>query len=79
MIIPHKQIAPETLHALLESYANRDGTDYGEVELSLEDKVRQLESALERGDIVLCYEEQTDSINLMTAQAAKQVNVSQAD
>lgn len=76
MIIPHKQIAPETLYALLESYANRDGTDYGEVELSLDDKVRQLELALKRGEIVLCYEEQTDSINLMTAQAAKQLNFS---
>ncbi|MCG6395978.1 YheU family protein, partial [Vibrio alginolyticus] len=39
MIIPWQDIAPETLESILESVVLREGTDYGEHEKSLSDKV----------------------------------------
>nr|BFF12571.1 hypothetical protein GCM10025699_38740 [Microbacterium flavescens] len=39
MIIPWQDLDPETLDNLIESFVLREGTDYGEHERSLADKV----------------------------------------
>ncbi|WP_211357017.1 YheU family protein, partial [Enterobacter hormaechei] len=39
MIIPWQDLDPETLDNLIESFVLREGTDYGEHERSLTDKV----------------------------------------
>jgi uncharacterized protein YheU (UPF0270 family) len=65
MIIPHQQIAPETLNSLLEEHALRDGTDYGELEVALSVKVEQLKRQLVSGEIVLVYSELHESVNLI--------------
>ena len=56
MIIPHNQLDPETLQNLLEEYATRDGTDYGEQEVSLENKVASLRRQLEKKTVVIWFE-----------------------
>lgn len=65
MIIPHQQLAPQTLLALLEEHALRDGTDYGESEIPLSTKVAQLRQQLNSGTIVLVYSELHQSVNLV--------------
>lgn len=42
MIVPWQQIAPDTLDSLIREFVLREGTDYGEVEISLQDKVDRL-------------------------------------
>ena len=37
--VPPERLAAEVLQALFEEYVSRDGTDYGETELALQDKV----------------------------------------
>jgi uncharacterized protein YheU (UPF0270 family) len=39
--IPYDQLSPEALQGVIEGFVTRDGTDYGEVEISLETKVAQ--------------------------------------
>ncbi|WP_237060578.1 YheU family protein [Microbulbifer sediminum] len=68
MIIPHQQLDPGTLQNLLEEYATRDGTDYGEREVSLEDKVASLRRQLQSGDVVIWFEPGDESVNLVLAQ-----------
>ncbi|WP_288129394.1 YheU family protein [Microbulbifer sp.] len=68
MIIPHKQIDAETLQNLLEEYATRDGTDYGEREVSLEDKVASLRRQLESKQVVIWFEPGEESVNLVLAE-----------
>ncbi|MFI2810395.1 YheU family protein [Microbulbifer sp. YPW16] len=68
MIIPHQQLDPGTLQNLLEEYATRDGTDYGEREVSLEDKVASLRRQLVSGDVVIWFEPGDESVNLVLAQ-----------
>lgn len=65
MIIPHQQLPAETLQALLEEYASRDGTDYGETEVALTIKVQQLHEQLKRGEICLVFEAATESAHLV--------------
>ncbi len=43
--VPPQRLQADILQALLEEFASRDGTDYGERELSLEQKVGSLARA----------------------------------
>ena len=65
MIIPWQDIAPETLESILESMVLREGTDYGEHEKSLSDKVADLYTQLKNGDIVIVWSELHETLNIM--------------
>ncbi|AKH65784.1 MULTISPECIES: YheU family protein [Photorhabdus] len=65
MIIPWQQLEPETLLNLIESFILREGTDYGEYEKSLEQKVADIRRQLEQGDVMLVWSELHESINIM--------------
>ena len=53
--IDHRQLAPDTLDNVLTDIVLREGTDYGEKELSLDDKKKQLQHKLEIGKVVIVY------------------------
>ncbi|PAJ73048.1 hypothetical protein CJF42_17950 [Pseudoalteromonas sp. NBT06-2] len=65
MIIPFKEIPIDTLNNLIESFILREGTDYGEAELSLNDKISHIKNQLEQGDAVITYSELHETINIM--------------
>ena len=65
MIIPWQDLAPETLENLIESFVLREGTDYGEHERSLEDKVADVKQQLKTGEVVLVWSELHETVNLM--------------
>jgi uncharacterized protein YheU (UPF0270 family) len=44
--VPPGRVEQDVLHALLEEFASRDGTDYGESERSLDTKVVELRTQL---------------------------------
>jgi len=48
--VPHRELVPETLRAVIESFVLREGTDYGAQELTLEQKVSRLMLQLDRGE-----------------------------
>lgn len=63
--IPHDQLSPEALQGLIEEIITREGSDYGEVILSLEQKVAQVLRQLESGMAVITYDEKTQTANMM--------------
>ncbi len=67
MRIPFHQLDPDTLQNLLEEYATRDGTDYGEREVGLADKVASLRRQLQSGEVVIWFEPGEESVNLVLA------------
>lgn len=54
--VPLQRLQADVLQALLEEYATRDGTDYGERELMLEDKVLRLYRQLRSGEVQILYD-----------------------
>jgi len=66
MIIPHTEIAANTLHTLIEEFVTRDGTDYGEHEVSTARKVQQVMGQLERKEIYIIYSELHETCTLQT-------------
>ncbi|WP_084005493.1 YheU family protein [Gilvimarinus polysaccharolyticus] len=67
MIIPHQQLARETLDALIEEFVTREGTEYGEQDISLDVKVEQVRRQLERGKVVIVFDPAIASTSLMPA------------
>jgi uncharacterized protein YheU (UPF0270 family) len=65
VIIPWQELEADTLENLIETFVLREGTDYGEQERSLMQKVADVRRQLERGDVVLVWSELHESINIM--------------
>ncbi|MGC9423448.1 MULTISPECIES: YheU family protein [unclassified Vibrio] len=64
MIVPWQQIANETLENLIREFVLREGTDYGETEVSLQDKIEQVKHQLETGEAVIVYSELHETIDI---------------
>ena len=69
MIIPWQDLSPETLDNLIESFVLREGTDYGEHDRSLEQKVNDVKRQLKSGDVVLVWSELHETVNIMPRNA----------
>jgi uncharacterized protein len=65
MIIPYKQLSPEALLGLIEDFVTRDGTDYGEQDFSLTQKVQQIQAQIIRGDVVVVFDTATETVSLL--------------
>jgi len=65
MIIPIEQVNDDTLQAIIEDFVLREGTDYGAIDASNEDKVAQVKMQLHQGSAVLVYSELHESINIL--------------
>ena len=64
MEIPYKKLAPDVLRAVIEEFVTREGTDYGEGNFSLDEKVAQVICQLDEKSIYLSYDSENLSCNL---------------
>ena len=64
MNIPFQDLKVETLTAIIEEFISREGTDYGDHEISLEQKVQQVMNQLQRGKIVVTFGPESQSCDL---------------
>lgn len=76
MLIPYQSIDNETLYNLVESFILREGTDYGEIEVSLKEKSEKVLLQIKSGEVLILYSELSESITLITKQQFNmQINV----
>jgi uncharacterized protein len=71
MIIPYNQLSPEALRGLIEDFVTREGTDYGEQDFSLTQKVQQVEAQIIRGDVVVVFDAATETVSLLSRHDAQ--------
>jgi hypothetical protein len=67
VIVPHTALAPDILRAVIESFVLREGTDYGERELTLDDKVARVVSMLERGRVKIIFHPESATVDIVEA------------
>jgi uncharacterized protein len=67
--IPHAELSAEALRGVIESFVLREGTDYGEREHSLEQKVAQVRAQLERGLARILFDPESNTVTLVTVPA----------
>lgn len=63
--VPYTELSAELLHAVIESFVLREGTDYGEKEFSLEDKVARVVAQLERGEAKILFDPESASVTIV--------------
>lgn len=63
--VPIQELSEGALRAVVESFINREGTDYGAVERTLEEKVADVMRQLEAGTASLVFDPETESIQII--------------
>jgi uncharacterized protein YheU (UPF0270 family) len=63
--VPHTELAPSTLRAVVESFVLREGTDYGVQDATMDRKVADVIRQLERREAVIMYDPVSDSVDIV--------------
>jgi uncharacterized protein YheU (UPF0270 family) len=61
MRIPHTQLSPTALRAIVEEFVTRDGTDHSSVERRIEQVMQQLGA----GRVELHFDDETETCNIL--------------
>jgi uncharacterized protein YheU (UPF0270 family) len=67
VVVPYTELAAELLRAVVESFVLREGTDYGEKELSLDDKVARVINQLKRREVQIVFDPETETVSIIRA------------
>ena len=65
--IPFRELSPDALRGVIESFVLREGTDYGAHEYSLDDKVEHVMRQLERGEARILFDPLTETVDIVVA------------
>ena len=71
VVVPHTALKAELLRSIIESFVLREGTDYGEREFSLADKVRRVMRQIERGEAQILFDPRTESVDIVGITSAR--------
>ena len=63
--VPHDELSPSALRGVIEAFVLREGTEYGERDVPLEDKVRAVRAQLERGEARILFEPVSGSVDIV--------------
>ena len=64
MRIPHTQLSPAVLRAVVEEFVTRDGTDHSSFEQRIEKVLRQLHA----GRVELHFDSETQTCNILSVE-----------
>lgn len=65
--IPWRSLSEDALNGVIEEFVSREGTEYGAEDISLEAKCRQVIRQLEKGDVVITYNDEDLSCSIVPA------------
>jgi uncharacterized protein YheU (UPF0270 family) len=63
--IPHTELSADALRAVIESFVLREGTEYGERDVSLERKVADVLRQLERREAQIVFDPNTETVDIV--------------
>ena len=66
--VPRDALSPALVRALVEEFVTRDGTDYGDVERSLDEKVADVLRQLDRGEVRIVFDPESETTTLVVTQ-----------
>lgn len=65
VVVPHTDLSPELLRGVIEAFVLREGTDYGAVEMSLEQKVARVVRQLEQGKAEISFDPNDETVSIV--------------
>ncbi len=63
-MIPHTELSEDALRGVVESFVLREGTEYGEKDFSLDQKLAHVVRQLERGEAQIVFDPETKTIDI---------------
>lgn len=66
IVIPPNKLDTEVLTALIEEFVLQEGTEYGEMEFALAQKVAQVRRSIGEGKVIITYDATMEQCNLLT-------------
>ena len=67
LVIPHTELSADALRGVVESFVLREGTDYGEREISLDQKVAEVLRQLERGEARIIFDARLETVDIVVS------------
>jgi uncharacterized protein YheU (UPF0270 family) len=67
LVLNADDLSAESLRGLVEEFVSRDGTDYGRLEKSLDQKVDAVMRQLERGEVSIVFDRDEKRANLVSS------------
>jgi hypothetical protein len=71
VVVPHDELSAEALRGVIESFVLREGTDYGERDVTHEAKVLQVMRQLESGEARILFDPLDSSITIVKVEPGK--------
>jgi len=68
VIIPHDQLNPETLDALIEEFITREGAVHGQFDSSLASQIARVKRLLQAREAVIQYDEADETCTIVASQ-----------
>ena len=65
MIIPQEAVSSEALEKIIEEFVLREGTEYGDHDVSMQEKIAQVKLQLKAKTALLVYSELHESVNIV--------------
>jgi uncharacterized protein YheU (UPF0270 family) len=66
VLVPSEALSPEALDGIIDNFILREGTDYGSEEVTRETKIQRVRKQIEKSDVKIVYDPNTESVTLMT-------------
>lgn len=67
LLIPYHQLSEEALDGVIHEFVTRDGTDYGEREVSLDAKMASVRNQLKRKQAVIVFDPESETCTILPA------------
>lgn len=67
MEISYRALSADALRGVVEEYITREGTDYGDQEYSFDTKIAQVMRQLERGEVKILFDAESETCTLVSA------------
>lgn len=71
--IPPSALSEDALRGIISHFILREGTDYGSVEVTMDTKIKQVERQIQKGEIVIAFDPNTETVTLLTQQQWRKI------
>ncbi len=66
VLVPSSRLSTDALHGLVDEFVSREGTEYGERDVSLEEKRDDVLRQIQSKRVVIVFDTHSESCNIVT-------------
>jgi uncharacterized protein YheU (UPF0270 family) len=71
VVVPYTELSEEALRGVLEAFVLREGTEYGERDFSLDQKVAHVVRQLQRGEAQIVFDPESETIDIVVVKPGR--------